>query len=402
MNERLRSWLPLSILMVGGLGAWGLAQGRTQAEVPAVEVPVPEVSVVQVRPHDERVVVRTHGTVEPRTEIDLMAEIEGRVASVSPSLAVGAFFGAGDWLVVLDREDALLALERTEAAVARARSELRLAEARFARQRSLARSQIASGAMLEESEHAEKIARAQLRETIATRAQAQRDLDRTRIAAPFAGRVRSKQIDGGQFVSRGTVLARIHAVDFAEVRLPIPTAELKHLDVPLAGGVRDAPGPGPRVILRANFAGTRGHWEARIVRVEGEISPRSRMLNLVARVEDPYGLETAEPQLPLTVGLFVEAEISGRTLEGVFALPRSALRPESEVLVVDAEGQLRARKVEVLRLEDERVLVGDGLASGERVLVSALGALAGTRVRIRGAEELDDASAPLPLVGLGP
>ncbi len=93
---------------------------------------------------------------------------------------------------------------------------------------------------------------------------------------------------------------------------------------------------------------------------------------------------------------------SGRTLEGVFALPRSALRPESEVMVVDADGRLRARKVEILRLTDERVLVGDGLARGERVLVSALGALAGTRVRIRGAEGSDDASAPLPLVGLGP
>ena len=140
MNERLRRWLPLAILAVGALGAWGLAQGRPEPTGPAAGAPAPLVAVVEVQRRSERVSVRSHGTVEARTEIDLVAEIAGRVAVVSSALAAGAFFEAGDVLVELEDGDAELALERAEAAVLRARSELGLADARLARRRTLAQS----------------------------------------------------------------------------------------------------------------------------------------------------------------------------------------------------------------------------------------------------------------------
>jgi RND family efflux transporter MFP subunit len=399
VNERLRSWLPLPILAVGALGAWGLAQGRPEPTGLAAAAPAPLVAVVEVQRRSERVSIRTHGTVEARTEIDLVAEIAGRVAGVSPSLAAGAFFEAGDVLVELERGDAELALERAEAAVLRARSELGLADARLARRRTLAQSEIASAARLEESEHARRMAAAQLREARATRDQARRDLDRTRIRAPFAGRVRSKQVDRGQFVARGTPLARIYAVDSAEVRLPIPTSELAHLDVPIAGRSPNESESGSRALLRASFAGRVSEWEARIVRAEGEIAPRSRMIHVVARVDDPYGRRSTDARPPLTVGLFVEAEILGQTLDDVFVVPRSALRPPDEVFVVDAEDRLRARRVEVLRVARDRLLVGVGLDDGARVVVSALGAVEGTAVRAAGEEV---GTATNPVAGLAP
>jgi RND family efflux transporter MFP subunit len=391
VNEWLWRWLPLSILGVGALGAWGLAQGRPESTEPAAGVPAPLVAVVEAQRRSERVSVRTHGTVEARTEIDLVAEIAGRVAVVSPALGAGAFFEAGDVLIELEGRDAELALERAEAAVLRAQSELGLADARLARRRTLAQSEIASAARLEESEHARRMAAARLREARAMREQARRDLDRTRILAPFAGRVRSKQVDRGQFVTRGTPLARIYAVDSAEVRLPIPTSELVHLDVPVAGLSPNEPASGSRALLRASFAGRVSEWEARVVRAEGEIAPRSRMIHVVVRVDDPYGRRSGDTRPPLTVGLFVEAEILGRTLDGVFVLPRSALRPPGEVLVVDADERLRARRVEVLRVAHDRILVGAGLDGGARVVVSALGVLEGTAVRAA-VEEIDSAT----------
>jgi len=399
VNERLRSWLPLPILAVGALGAWGLAQGRPEPTGPAAAAPAPLVAVVEAQRRSERIRVRTHGTVEARTEIDLVAEIAARVAVVSPALAAGAFFEAGDVLVELDGGDVELALERAEAAVLRARSELGLADARLARHQTLAQSQIASAARLEESEHARRMAAARLREARAMREQSRRDLDRTRIRAPFAGRVRSQQVDQGQFVARGTPLARIYAVDSAEVRLPISTSELVHLDVPIAGRSPNESASGSRALLRASFAGGVSEWEARIVRAEGEIAPRSRMIHVVARVDDPYGRRSKGARPPLTVGLFVEAEILGRTLDGVFVLPRSALRPPDEVLVVDADERLRASRVEVLRVAHDRILVGAGLYSGARVVVSALGAVEGTVVRAAGEEA---GTATKPVVGLAP
>jgi RND family efflux transporter MFP subunit len=380
----------LVVLVLGGGGAWLLAQGRANGDAsPPTAAPLP-VPVVRALPRAVRLSVRAHGSVEPAREIELVAEVPGRVARVAVALEPGGFFDAGEVLVELEREDAELALERAESALLRRESEWRLMRARLERLRTLAARAVVSAAQGEEAEYAERSARAGLREARAAREVARRDLARTRIAAPFAGRVREKRVDAGQFVSRGTVLARVHATDAAEVRLPVAVASLADLGLPLAGGEVKA---GPKVALRAGLGGRSVTWPARVVRVEGEIAARSRMLHVVARVEDPFG--GARPALP--PGLFVEAEIEGRRVEGAFALPRTALRPPDEVFVVDAEGRLRLRRVEILRVEDERVLVAGGLVSGEHVCASTLGAMEGMPVRSEQLPERDSAAlARLP------
>jgi hypothetical protein len=72
------------------------------------------------------------------------------------------------------------------------------------------------------------------------------------------------------------------------------------------------------------------------------------------------------------VGLFVHAEIRGRLAEGVIRLPRSAMRDDNQVLVVDADNRLSFRKVSVLRLEHDDMLIRSGLADGELVCISPL------------------------------
>jgi len=103
-----------------------------------------------------------------------------------------------------------------------------------------------------------------------------------------------------------------------------------------------------------------------VVRVEGALDARTRLATVVACVEDPYALAEAGAP-PLAVGLFVEAEIEGRELAGVVELPRSVLRSEREVVVVSADSKLRARAVDVLRVDDESVWLNGGLEAGERV-----------------------------------
>ena len=72
------------------------------------------------------------------------------------------------------------------------------------------------------------------------------------------------------------------------------------------------------------------------------------------------------------MGLFVRAEIQGRTAENIIELPRSALRDNNQVLVVDAENRLRFRTVEPLRLFEDKVLIATGLDAGERVCLSPI------------------------------
>ncbi|MCB0294822.1 MAG: hypothetical protein KDG51_06195, partial [Calditrichaeota bacterium] len=131
----------------------------------------------------------------------------------------------------------------------------------------------------------------------------------------------------------------------------------------------------PKVILRARFAGQDQSWEGYLSRIEGEIDPQSRMIYLVARVEDPYGQRRKMQQVPLTVGLFVEAEIFGRQVSDVVEIPRAALRNGSQVLVVDNQERLYHREVEVIREEGDIAYLRGGLQAGEKICISPLAAV---------------------------
>jgi multidrug efflux pump subunit AcrA (membrane-fusion protein) len=96
------------------------------------------------------------------------------------------------------------------------------------------------------------------------------------------------------------------------------------------------------------------------------------MIHAVARVEDPYGRGDDPDRPPLSVGLFVDARILGRHVDDVYVLPRSALRGENELAVVSDAGQLRLRRVEVLKRDRETVLVSGGLSPGEQICTSPL------------------------------
>ncbi len=382
MNRGLRQGLlTVAVVALGAVVAVLIVATNEPPAQQNVETPVPLVRVLEADPRTLQLRVETHGTVAPRTESDLVPEVSGPVVWVSPSLVSGGFFDAGESLLRIDPRDYEAALERARANVERRESQLDRARKERVRQRTLQGRAAASESRLDDAENAARVAAADLRDARAALDQAERDLARSEIRAPFTGRVREKRVDVGQFVNRGQTVARLYATDYAEVRLPVPDDELAFLDLPmLYEGDPQADREGPSVQLSARFAGQHHAWMGRVVRTEGEIDPRSRMVNVVARVESPYARVNGRP--PLAVGLFVEAEILGRVEHGVFVLPRAALREGNRVHVVDDQDRLRLREVDVLRRERERVVIRSGLEAGDRVSISPLAAVAdGMRVR---------------------
>jgi RND family efflux transporter MFP subunit len=384
MNRVLKVALPLAVVIVGAIVAAAMIASREEPETREIEVPTPAVRVESVELRDVQLVVRSQGTVSPRTESVLVPEVSGRVIRVAASFASGGFFEKDEALVEIDAHDYRQVVVQARASVAQA--ELRLEQERAEAEVAVREwDDLGKGKAppLTRREPQLAEARASVDAALAALERAERDLERTKVRAPYAGRVRSKEVDVGQFVAKGTPLARVYAVDFAEIRLPLPDDELAYVDLPLVYRGESGRGPSPRVVLSARFAGRTHVWHGRIVRTEGEIDSRSRMIHAVARVKDPYARGDDPDRPPLAAGLFVQAEIEGRRASEVAVLPRTAVRGEDQVLVVSDDGRLHFRPVEILRLTQGEVIVASGLADGERVCVSPLAVVTeGMRVRV--------------------
>ena len=368
MKKYAKILLPVVVLLSGAAIAAALVNLRPAVERREVVIPPPLVRVVTVAPSDVELTVEAQGTVSPGVESVLVAQVPGRIEWVSEQFADGGLFRRGATLLRLEDSDQKLAVSRAEAQLARARTALELQEAEAEQARrdweDLGRGE-PTALTLRQPQLAQ--ARAELEGAEAGLEQARLDLARTRIAAPYEGRIRATRVDVGQYVTPGTPLAELFSTEYAEIRLPVTKDELGFLELDLSTASQSAATP---VELSGELAGSVNTWSATIVRAAGELDPQTRMLPLWARIDDPYGRRGKRTPLPM--GLYVDATIRGRTVNGAVVLPRSALRGESRVLVVDGEERLRYRTVEVARVERDEVVIGGGLDAGERVCVSPL------------------------------
>jgi multidrug efflux system membrane fusion protein len=387
-DPRLRWILPLAVLALGVLILWLFVVTRPVPDTRDPVIPSPLVRVMTVQPENVQFKVASQGMVAPRTESNLVAEVRGRVLWISQNLVVGGFFTSGDELLRLDDREHRIARDRARAIEKIRESEARLATAEAARRRQLRTQGAASAADLEQFESRELVAQASLAEARASLAQVELDLERTVVLAPFDGRVRERNVDVGQFVSPGIKLGRVFAVDYAEVRLPVQTDELAFLDAEFVGLDRrtesEEAEEGALVRLTGRLGGRELAWQARLVRAEAAIDEQTRMLHVVARIDDPYLLETvadeaqglapelAPQRVPLPVGLFVTAEIEGRSVSDVFVLPLMALRDGDRVFIRDEENRLRVREVSVIRRDRDHVVIDGGLEAGDHIVISPL------------------------------
>ncbi len=391
MKKYERVLLPIAVIVASLLFALVLVVLRPDVDTTTPEVARTRIRAPAARREPVRMSVNSQGSVAPRTESNLVAEVAGQVTRISPSFVNGGFFEAGDVLVTVDARNYEFDLARARSSVAQAEVRVRLQEqeARVAR---LEWERLNEGEVpplvAREPQLAE--ARAALEAAKASLLKAELDLDRTRIKAPYTGRVRRKNVDVGQYVSPGMAVASVYAVDYVEVRLPLPDHELAYLGIPFDFSSHRNGRLGPEVILRGNFAGREQEWRGHIARIEGEIDARSRMVHAVARVEDPYGEQKELSSTPLAVGMFVRAEILGQAEEELFVVPRSAVRDGEFVLVAAPDSTLRFRAVEVVRQAAQLAYVRSGLREGERICITPVPiAVDGMPIRIFDEEQTD-------------
>ena len=284
-------------------------------------------------------------------------EVSGAVVEISPKFIPGGVFDANEVLMRIDPTNYRVAVTQAEALVRQRTIEYEGAK------------KLRTQGYRAESEYASSAAALATAEADLVRAK--RNLERTYIRLPYAGMVRGKEADLGQFVNPGTRLGVTFATDYAEVRLPLTDRDLAFVDLPYASEITAAAETrGPEVLLSAEQRGRLVEWQARIVRSEGVVDESSRVTYAVAKVEDPYALHS--DHVPLPMGTFVTASIEGVAIEGLLRVPRHALHGSNQLLFVDDENTLRIRNVSIVRADAEYAYIDDGAEPGERVILTAM------------------------------
>ena len=376
-------FLVLPVLVIGGGIAGTIAMGALKP-TPEEKVDVIEaLPVVTAKSFAEPVQLRvsSHGEVQARSEIDLAAEMGGRVTYIAPDFLPGGQFKRGQILFRLDDRELKLRMVQAEAAVAQARTNFirETSEAELARAdaEDLGVDNVSTFA-LREPQIAE--AQAQLASAQAAFEEAQLQLERTVIRAPFSGRVATKLTDIGAYITPGMQLGHLYATDVVDVPIPLTDKDLAALGLGI-GFVETAANPGPPVQLSATIAETDHSWTGRISRTASSFDPATRVLFAYVTVDDPYGAN-ADNGTPLATGLFVTADIEGRQLVEGVVVPRTALRGADTVYIARDDDTLEIRSVSVAASDRERVVTVAGIAIGEHVITSPVrGAADGRKIK---------------------
>jgi len=384
MKRLISFFLPLLVLLAGIAVATVLIKTAPQTERKRPQTPPPTVEVMTLQSQSYQVRIPSSGTVVPVTTGSLVPEVSGRIVMVSDSFRNGGFFKAGEELLRIDPRD-------YQNAVTIARAELAQNKQLLIEEQARGRQAEADWRKLQlAGEPDPLVLRIPQRETVkaqldaaeARLKQAELDLERTSIRAPYAGRVLNKLVAFGQFVSAGTPLAEIYASDSVEVRLPVSGEQLLLLELP----EQQQGEKGAEVEFIARIGTRQDRWRGRLVRSEGSIDTSSRQLFVVARIDNPY--RPQDGRVPLKIGQYLEAQILGRALPEVFVIPRKAVRGEQTVYLLDAEDRLRRRELELLWRDEQSLVASGPLQSGDQLSLTALPFAAdGIRVQIAGENE---------------
>lgn len=375
-----RVLLPIGILVGCIVFAVIIVRSPKQVEETAAEIIPVAVRVIEAELNSVQLIVESQGKVQPAQTASLSAAVAGPVAWISPLMEAGGYVSADEPLLRLDATDFETALERSRASMQQAQAEAEFATSELERFTELAAKSLASDSQLQSTKRQADVATSLLANAQASYNQALLDLERTEIKAPFNAIIQSRDVELGQYVNRAQAVAVVHGADEVEVRVPLAIRQLGYLDVPLGSRGQLAPEEAPDVTLMGFYGGQELNWNGDLVRTEAVIDADSNTVQTIIRVAQPTALgnnivpgKTAS--IPLPIGLFVQAKIQGRTVDDLIILPRSVIRNNNQVLVVDAENKMHYRDVEIYRLEESRVLISAGLLPGELICISPIQAV---------------------------
>lgn len=352
-------WLLPFVLLGGAYGGYAAidATSPEPEESSPLKLP-PTVTVFPVQSSDHQVVITSHGELQPVEVTRLSAQVSGEVVSWHPNFVAGGVVKRGEVLFSIEKDNYQAAVLQAEAQLATAKASLieEKARAEVAKRqaRSLPAKQV-TDLYLRKPQLLS--AQAQVKSAQAELKRAKRDLANCRVVAPYDALVVARDIGVGQFISAGAPVATLNNIEAAEIHIPIAGFDSAFLPQNYEGIEAD--------IIERGIVTTKR--KGRIARDLGVVDSSTRMLSMVVRVEDPYALKS--DQTPMKFGSYVEVKFAGKELKHIYRLPQEIVN-NRQVWIVNSEGELEPRTVNVLRAEKEFMLINQGLADNEQLVLT--------------------------------
>lgn len=392
---------------------------RPKAERRVVEDRGRLVEVFAARAEKVQMVIEAYGTVKPREELLLVAEVRGQIVATDPTYEEGNFVTQGTRLIQIDPRTYELEVQRANVQIKQAQAEIKsleqevlnlqarinisksdvaLAKSEYFRLKKLIDRKVIAQSTLDKTEQQYLASQQQLQtlenqlaltgpqkeQLLAQRdmarvmfAEAQLDLERSTIVVPFDGWVLAKTIEVGQHVTIGQSMGRIYSAGELEIEVRIPVKDFKWLPTELNGDVSIA----ADVIFE--IQGDLMTWNGRVTRVKAQMDDKTRTLPVIIEVDETSNSGENINALRLRPGMFVTARIKGKEVSQAFVLPRHVVYPGNMVYTVEGD-RLKIKSVDILRSFKDSVIVSQGLSDGERIIKTPLSDAAdGMLVRVQ-------------------
>ncbi len=387
------------LLLIGAffLAKYFIATGPEAKKKPFVE----RLSVVEVIPlksQDYSVNLKASGIVRAGTQTNLVSEVSGRIIKISDSFSEGSYFNKNQTLLSIDASDYKNALaitasdidgnkalldqlkveeKSTKRSYNLAKNNLGLGKAEVSRKSNLWKKKLIARSVLD----AEKQKLIQLQQrvedslgklnaftsrrlaieskinaTLARQNQERLNISRTIIKTPYSGRVLQKNVDIGQFVSKGTALGIVYATDFVYVDLPLSLNQYELLGIPETFQNKSASTQKlPKVTFHSTNSRQQSLWQGQVVRTSAALDSESRQIKVIARIDNPFVAKTGV-SAPVRIGQFLDADIKGKTFRNVYVLPAGAVRQNKEIMLLKS-GKVHIVPVEVLVNTSKQTIV---------------------------------------------
>ena len=347
------------------------------------------------------------GEVRSQHTWQAIAQVAGKIVWRHPDLNEGAAFAAGDKLIELEPLDYQVAetsadarlrsalaaqaeVDSREQDLARAieieSRALTIAQDKYARNVELAREGHISQIQLDNEEREllrqrqtlqnlrteanllpaqQRSASASVAEARAALAKAEEDLNRTVFRMPFDGRVAQFEAENAQFIPAGRSILTAASTRDVELLLEVP---YEHLVTRFPAVMADpAALTDQRVTLSARLSyRTRVGaivWQGHVSRIDPGLSADSRSARVYVTVD------LGPDEMPPATQLYVDVEITGPELLDQIVIPRLAWHAGT-VLIADADNRLERRSVTPAFTFGEHLVVRDGLAPGDRLILT--------------------------------